>query len=108
MRFVATASLLLASVAAGAQEATQVDRGQALVERMCAECHAVGAAGDSRHPGAPPFRRLERVVDFETFVDRLREGLIAPHPDMPEFRFTRQDARAIAAYVMSIQGEGGR
>src|SRR5262245_4005491 len=107
MRAVVIACLLLAPVAADAQAATTVDRGRALVERMCAECHAVGAAGDSRHAGAPPFRRLARVVDFETFIDRLREGLMVAHPDMPEFRFSRQDARAVAAYLMSIQAERG-
>ena len=92
--------------AAAAQEITQIDRGRALVERMCTECHAVGAAGKSSHPSAPPFRLLRRLLDFESFVARLREGLMVAHPDMPAFRFNRQEASAIAAYLLSIQPQG--
>jgi mono/diheme cytochrome c family protein len=104
VRFLAALSLLAILLSAGAaQEPTQLERGHALVERMCAECHAVGAAGESRHPNAPPFRQLGRLLDFETFVGRLREGLMVAHPDMPTFRFTRQEARAVAAYLISIQ-----
>ena len=43
--------------------------------------------------GAPPFRTLDRWVDLDSFIDRLREGLMVGHPDMPTFRFTREDAR---------------
>ena len=41
------------------------------------------------------------ISDF--FMDRLREGLMAGHPDMPTFRFTREDARAFVLYLRSIQ-----
>jgi hypothetical protein len=34
---------------------------------------------------------------------QLREGLISGHPDMPTFRFSREDARALTAYLRSIQ-----
>lgn len=88
---------------AQAEELTSVEHGKALVTDMCARCHAVGTTGESPHPGAPPFRQLHRVVDFNGFVDRLREGLMVGHPDMPTFRFARQDARAVAAYLSSIQ-----
>jgi cytochrome c len=99
-------SLLLALVSLGrTEELTQAERGHALVQRMCAQCHAIGETGASPHSGAPPFRRLHRLVDFNTFVDRLREGLMVAHPDMPTFRFTRQDARAVAAYLTSIPPE---
>src|SRR5262245_44030095 len=106
----AAAILVLAVLlgAARAQDSTQVERGHALVERLCAECHAVGATGDSRHPNAPPFRRLGPTVDFTAFIDRLREGLMVGHPDMPTFRFTRQEAGAIAAYLLSIQTSAPR
>jgi hypothetical protein len=63
----------------------------------------VGTTGESAHPAAPAFRRLNRVTDFDGFVDRLRRGLMVAHPDMPTFRFTRRDARAVTAYLGSIQ-----
>jgi len=99
-----TALLLLAAVTTAAEAQGSASRqGRALVTRMCAQCHAVGTAGESPHPAAPPFRRLNRVVDFDGFVDRLRRGLMVSHPDMPTFRFARRDARAVAAYLTSIQ-----
>jgi mono/diheme cytochrome c family protein len=78
-------------------------RGRALAERMCAECHAIAEGGPSPHVGAPAFRALDRRLDLDAFMDRLREGLTVGHPDMPTFRFTREDARAFVLYLRSIQ-----
>jgi hypothetical protein len=44
-------------------------------------------------------------VDFGGFIERLQDGLFVAHPDMPTFRFTRRDARAVTAYLSSIQQE---
>src|SRR5262245_2178843 len=77
-------------------------RGRALAETMCSQCHAIGARGQSPHVGAPAFRALDRRVDLDSFIDRLR-GLMSSHPDMPTFRFTREDARAFVLYLRSIQ-----
>jgi cytochrome c len=79
-------------------------QGRALAERMCAQCHAIGKDGSSPHVGAPAFRELSRRVDLDRFSSRLREGLMSGHPDMPTFRFTREDAGALVAYLRSIQG----
>jgi mono/diheme cytochrome c family protein len=79
------------------------ERGRALVTQMCAACHATGKAGKSPHAGAPALRNLDRRLDLDTFVDRLREGLDSGHRDMPMFRFTREDAHAVVAYLRSIQ-----
>ncbi len=79
--------------------------GAALAERMCGSCHAVGRTDQSPHIGAPPFRNLDRRLDIDTFVQRLREGLTSGHPDMPTFRFTRQDARAFLAYLRAIAAQ---
>lgn len=89
--------------AAGAQALSSSERGHALVTRMCARCHAVGTTGKSPHPAAPPFWRLHRVTDLDGLVDRLRRELMTAHPDMPTFRFSRHDARAVATYLGSIQ-----
>ena len=81
-----------------------VARGQTLVSKMCGECHAVGRTGASPHAGAPTFRSLDDRTDLDAFTDRLRAGLQSTHPDMPSFRFSRDDARAVVAYLRSIQG----
>ena len=89
--------------AAFAEEGARERHGRALAERMCSQCHAVGNSGSSPHDVAPTFRTLSRRVDLDTFVNRLQEGLISGHPDMPTFRFSRDDARALTAYLRSIQ-----
>ena len=78
-------------------------QGRALAERLCARCHAVGPNGSSPHSAAPSFRTIDRRVDLDEFAARLREGLLGGHPDMPMFRFSREDARALTAYLRSIQ-----
>jgi cytochrome c len=100
-------SLLLLGTSAGfAEEAGPSpleQRGRALAEQMCSQCHAVGRSGESPHANAPPFRRLDRRVDLDSFMERLREGLMVDHPDMPTFRFTREHARGFVLYLRSIQ-----
>jgi mono/diheme cytochrome c family protein len=78
-------------------------RGRVLAVRLCAQCHAIGRNDASLRPGAPPFRNLEQRVNLDTFASRLRQGLMSGHYDMPVFRFTREDARAMVAYLRSIQ-----
>lgn len=77
--------------------------GLALAERMCAQCHAIGSIGASAHSSAPAFRELDRRIDLDGFTRQLREGLASGHPDMPTFRFSREDARALTAYLRAIQ-----
>jgi mono/diheme cytochrome c family protein len=97
--------LLLVATSAGLAEDSSPleERGHALAERMCSQCHAIGSSGESPHVGAPAFRALDRRVDLDSFMERLREGLTVGHPDMPTFRFTREDARAFLLYLRSIQ-----
>jgi mono/diheme cytochrome c family protein len=99
----AAALLLLGTSAGFAEQGEPEQRGQALAERMCSQCHAIGKSGRSPHVAAPAFHTLDRRLDLDTFMDRLREGLMVAHPDMPAFRFTRDDARAFVLYLRSIQ-----
>ena len=101
--------LLLAATSAALAEDSSPSplkqRGRALAERMCSQCHAIGKSGQSPHAGAPAFRALDRRVDLDSFMERLSEGLMVGHPDMPTFRFTREDARAFLLYLRSIQAQ---
>lgn len=92
-----------ASFGQGGEQSALERHGQALAERMCAQCHATGKSGQSPHAAAPPFRELGRRLDLNSLPDRLRDALLVGHPDMPTFRFTREDARAFMLYVRSIQ-----
>jgi cytochrome c len=110
MRAIALAVVLCAGISSvSAQEPagkpTGLAReGRALADRLCAQCHAVGGSGVSPHAGAPPFRALGDRVDLDTFQNELRGHFSSGHPDMPTFHFTRNDARALTAYLRSIQG----
>jgi cytochrome c len=79
------------------------DQGKALLTRMCGNCHAVGPTGDSPHRGAPPFRTISTIYNIAELTERMTEQLISIHPDMPDFRFTEQEATAIRSYLYSIQ-----
>lgn len=104
--YIVMAAALLTPTSSLAQEklSPQKRHGRAFAERMCSRCHAIGSSGSSPHRPAPPFRALENRVDLDTFAVRLRGGLISGHPDIPMFRFTRDDAKALTAYLRSIQG----
>ncbi len=100
---VALTALLLTSSLASAQDVPQVKRGEALLIRNCAMCHAVGRTGASPHAQAPEFRTLSRRYKIEALAEALGEGIISGHPDMPEFRFSAGDVGAVLAYLESIQ-----
>lgn len=94
--------LSMATVTA-AEQSHIAASGHALVERMCASCHATGKTGASPHVAAPPFRTLDRQATLDDLAERLRRGLMTGHEDMPTFRFSRDDAFAVSAYIRSIQ-----
>jgi len=95
------AAALTLSSAVSAQEPAR--HGRALLQQFCAPCHAIGKTGRSRHVGAPPFRYLGRSYDLDQFPRMLERGISSGHPDMPEFKFTEDDAKAVQAYLRSIQ-----
>jgi cytochrome c len=107
MKMIAGALVMLGFASAAGDAAalsTLERRGRVLSTRLCAQCHAIGKTDASQRVGAPPFRHLDQRVNLDTFASRLRQGLMSGHHDMPEFRFTREDARAMIAYLRSIQG----
>jgi cytochrome c len=99
------ASLLFAALtsqACGAE--TPQQRGKVIATGLCGRCHAIDRTGDSPHPAAPRFRSLDDRTDLSKLAQRIREGLLTGHDDMPMFRFDRDDADAVVAYIRSIQG----
>jgi mono/diheme cytochrome c family protein len=95
----------IAGIGHGAESGLQ--HGKALLETMCARCHATGKTGRSPHADAPPFRRFadEKLYDND-FAQRLQDGLSAIHPDMPTFHFNGEDAEDVVDYLRSIQEHG--
>ncbi len=80
-----------------------IAEGEFLARVHCAECHAIGRAGASKHPEAIPFRRMSERFEIEGLEESLAEGIMVGHPEMPEFRFRPEDAQALTAYIAAIQ-----
>jgi cytochrome c len=99
----AAAVVLAACPVLAQSRAASERRGEALLAKNCARCHATGRAGVSPHPEAPPFRTLSRKYPIEGLAEALAEGLSVGHPDMPEFVFEADEVRAILDYMQSIQ-----
>lgn len=83
--------------------AADLARGQALLQKNCGTCHAVGRTGESPRADTPAFRLLGRRYPVESLEEALGEGLLTGHPDMPEFSFDADDVGDIIAYLKSIQ-----
>jgi mono/diheme cytochrome c family protein len=103
LRAILVAALLGAAGAASAAAPEEIARGQALLTKDCARCHAVGPTGDSPRKEAPAFRTLGQRYPVESLEEALAEGIITGHPDMPEFSFDADQVGAIIAYLKSIQ-----
>jgi cytochrome c len=98
------ASLLaLLIFASAAQAQDQIRQGRALVGKFCSSCHAVARFGRGPNRNAPPFRTLGRRFDLDQFPRLLERGISSNHPDMPEFKFSDDDALAVRAYLRTIQ-----
>lgn len=79
------------------------EQGQDIAQRLCAACHGIGRAERSPIPVAPAFRRLEPRVDLDRMIERLQNGLIAGHPEMPVFVLKENEARALVAYMKALR-----
>ena len=94
-------ALLIMGSAAPAQDPAR--HGRALLKELCANCHAIGKTDSSRLHEAPPLRTLGRSFDLDQFPRLLKRGISSSHPAMAEFKFSDDDARAVSAYLRSIQ-----
>ena len=84
-------------------EDPSVKLGLELVTTYCADCHAIGATGESALPEAPRFRDLHLRYDVEFLSEALVEGIVTAHPEMPEFEFDPDQAEAIVDYLKSLE-----
>jgi cytochrome c len=97
------AAALIAAAMRPAFAADDLKRGEALLQRDCARCHAIGRSGDSPDKEALAFRTLSQHYPIESLEEALGEGLMSGHPDMPEFQYDADDVGSIIAYLKSIQ-----
>lgn len=90
------------AVLAGCATVVPEETGLALVTANCAGCHAVGPAGVSPHPDAPPFRELGERYPVAFLAEALAEGIATGHPGMPEFVLQPDEISAVIAYLETL------
>jgi len=81
--------------------AADADQGATLAKRWCATCHVVD--GDQKQASAdvPPFAVIAQESDFTP--EKVAAFLIEPHPKMPNFPLSRNEAADIAAYIGTLR-----
>ena len=80
-----------------------VERGLALVQTHCSECHAIDKTGPSPLEGAPPLRDLHERYPVEHLEEALAEGISTGHSEMPEFRFEPDQIGDLIAFLRSLE-----
>ena len=101
-------ALLLADAAAAGPAAAQglpgdPERGRAIAEAWCLECHEVGPG--VREPSltdAPPFQAV--ADDPAATETALRAFLRTPHATMPNLRLAPEQTDDLIAYILSLKG----
>ena len=81
----------------------EAQRGLVFAQTNCSICHAVGAAGGSPLPLAPPFRTLHESYPVENLAEALAEGIVTGHPNMPQFQLDIAQIRDLIAYLKSLE-----
>lgn len=98
-------ALCLASTAVAAGTKEDIAAGKRLAKINCAVCHALERTGASPFPPAPPFRDVPMNYDPGELEDAFNDGIVASHPAMPDWKMTSDQARELAAYIMSFANE---
>lgn len=99
------ALVFAALVSLSAQGAEAASVGEALLQKNCAGCHAIGQGGESPNPKSPPFREVLKRYDPGNLEEALAEGIVTGHNEMPEFVFDPDQIGEIVAYLRSLGGQ---
>lgn len=79
--------------------------GEALAQKNCAWCHAIGAQGESPNKRAPAFRDLQRGYPVLALREPLSRAIARPHDEMPNFTLSDRETDMIIAYINSLAPE---
>ncbi len=95
--------LVVAAVAFGGPPALAADasHGAELAKRWCASCHLVDSGQKQASTDAPPFDAIAHKSDFT--AEKVAFFLLDPHPKMPNFPLSRNEAGDLAAYIGSLR-----
>jgi mono/diheme cytochrome c family protein len=106
MKRVSFAIFLLIAVtsSAGAQQPGDLQKGEALAQSICAQCHAV-RSGQMRSPDpmAPSFSNVAKWPGMTEAA--LRAWLQLSHRSMPNFVLDDNETNNVVAYILSLKGQ---
>ena len=95
--------LIAATSSAGAQQPGDLQKGEALAQSICAQCHAV-RSGQMRSPDpmAPSFSNLTKWPGMTEMA--LRAWLQLSHRTMPNIVLNTNETNDVVAYILSLKG----
>ncbi|MEP6985709.1 MAG: cytochrome c, partial [Chloroflexota bacterium] len=83
--------------------ASDVKNGEQLARRWCATCHLVANDQLQASADVPSFLSIAQRQSFRS--ETTATFLLDPHPKMPSFTLSRQEASEIAEYIASLDGK---
>ena len=81
--------------------AADAGHGADLAKRWCAACHLVEGTQKQASADVPSFAAIARRSDFTP--EKIAYFLLDPHPKMPNFPLSRNEAADLAAYIGSLR-----
>ena len=97
----ALACIAVMTTAATAQSAGDAERGHAIAEKLCAQCHAIKAGETSPRLESPTFEQISLTPGMTGLA--IKVWLQTPHPTMPNLMLPANDREDIAAYITSLK-----
>ena len=97
---VTTTILFVGSSAMALTPAEQ--RGLTFAQANCTLCHAIGPAGNSPLPIAPPFRDFHNDRNIDQLAEPLHTGTITNDPSMPHFQLDAAQINDLIAYLHTL------
>ena len=91
----------VAGLSGSAALAADANHGAELAKRWCAACHLVDAGQKQANADVPPFATIAAKTDFTP--EKVAFFLLDPHPKMPNFPLSRNEAADLAAYIGSLR-----
>lgn len=100
-RIILLAAVFLAvPVTAAAQGRVAEMQGRDIAQRWCAACHVVAPDQGTGTAAVPTFMEIARRPAHE--LSALEGFLADPHPAMPDMSLTREEIRALLAYIGTL------
>ncbi len=101
LKLILAVAAAIAVLGLPAAMAADPDHGADLAKRWCAACHVVAADQKQASADVPPFAAIAAKSDFTP--EKLAFFLLDPHPKMPNFPLSRNEAADLAAYIASLR-----